>query len=235
MHYPHPIEIATRRKRIALVAGGILIIAGLVVFTLWPAGPYYHGRSLDAWLKDFVNPLGNGNSIRDLQAGDIRQRMEDSQRAVKAIGTNAIPRLLQLLQAKGADARNVPSSLGLRASRSRWFPSAAEKHSMAQAGFMILQKDASPAVPELTALTKDSDPGTRMRAFEILFFVVPPDYKTLTVTLVPFGHDPDSYNRERAAGYMRSFLGIISPEDAEKASVYQAFPELRSPTATAEH
>lgn len=209
-----------------MLVGGLIVIAGVVVYAFWPAGPYYHGRSLNAWLEDFVNPVRNVNSIRDLQAVDFKQRMEDSQRAVKAIGTNAIPTLLRLLQTKGGDARNMVS-FPLGAFGNRWFPTAAEKHAMAQAGFMILRKDASPAIPALTALTKDSDPGMRMRAFECIFFVVQPDYKTLTTILVPFGHDSDPYNRERAAEHMRNFLALITPEDADKAGVYDAFPELR--------
>lgn len=106
---------------------------------------------------------------------------------------------------------------------------------MAQAGFTILGKDALPAKPALIALTRDNDPSVRLTAFECLFFIVQPDYKTLTSILVPFGHDPDRYNRERAAEHMRMFVAIITPEEAEKAGVYEAFPELRASTATGLH
>lgn len=102
---------------------------------------------------------------------------------------------------------------------------------MAEAGFTILAKDALPAEPALVALTKDNDPSVRLTAFECLCSIVQPDYKTLTTILVPFGHDPDRYNRERAAEHMRMFVAIITPEEAQNAGVYEAFPELRSGAA----
>lgn len=233
MHFPHPMEIRARQRRNAIAAGLLLLSVAFLVYLCWPQGPFYHGRSLNAWLQDFTNPLrhASGIPLQNLSA-EMGARMEGAQRAVKAIGTNAIPTLLQYVRAKDSGVTHmVGAPMGPRSFAGDWFPSAREKHAMAQAGFTILGKDALPAQPALIALTKDNDPSVRLTAFECLFFIVQPDYKTLTTILVPFGHDPDRYNRERAAERMRMFVAIITPEEAQKASVYEAFPELRPSTA----
>lgn len=234
MHFPHPMEIRARQKRKTIAAALLILIVAGLVYLCWPQGPFYHGRSLKAWLQDFTNPLrhSSGIPLRNLSA-EMGARMEGAQRAVKAIGTNAIPTLLQYVQAKDSGVtRMVPGPIGPRSFVGDWFPSAREKHAMAEAGFTILDKDALPARPALVALTRDNDPTVRMTAFECLFFMVQPDYKTLTTILVPFGHDPDRYNRKKAAEHMRMYLALITPEEAEKAGVYEAFPELRAtPTA----
>jgi len=220
------------------VAGALVfVIVVFLVYLCWPQGPFYHGRSLKAWLQDFTNPLrhASGIPLQNLPA-EMGARMEGAQRAVKAIGTNAIPTLLQYVQAKDSGVGHVVAApIAPRSFAGDWFPSASEKHAMAQAGFTILAKDALPAEPALVALTRDNDPSVRMTAFECLFFVVQPDYKTLATILVPFGHDPDRYNRERAVEHMRMCVAIITPEEAEKAGVYEAFPELRTSTATGSH
>jgi len=234
MHYPHPIELAARRRRMALIGAGSALVVAVIVYLLWPAGPFYHWHSLDAWLQGYINPIGHISSIQDLKTGAFRERMENSRKAVKAIGTNGIPRLLELLQAKGSTAKDIIASpLGLRRFGSAWFPSAWEKNIMSTVGFMILQKDAMPAEPALITLTKDNDAGVRMRAFQALCFIEQTNYEKLVPLLVPFSHDPDPDNRERAAGEMRIFLMSMTPEEAEKAGVYDAFPELRHPMANA--
>jgi len=220
------------------IAGAILfLLVVCLVYLCWPQGPFYHGRSLKAWLQDFTNPLrhASGIPLQHLSA-EMGARMEGAQRAVKAIGTNAIPTLLQYVQAKDSNVTHmVAAPIAPRSFVGDWFPSAREKHAMAQAGFTILGKDALPAQPALIALTKDSDPTVRITAFECLFFIVQPDYKQLTTILVPFGHDPDRYNREQAAEHMRMFVAIITPQEAEKAGVYEAFPELRASTPPGSH
>lgn len=237
MHFPHPMEIRAKQRRKAIAAAFLLLLVAFLVYLCWPQGPFYHGRSLKAWLQDFTNPLrhASGIPLQNLSA-EMGARMEGAQRAVKAIGTNAIPTLLEYVRAKDSGVTHmVAAPIGPRSFVGDWFPSAGEKHAMAQAGFTILAKDALPAQSALVALTKDSDPTVRLTAFECLFFIVQPDYKSLTTILVPFGHDPDHYNRERAAEHMRTYVALIAPDEAEKAGVYEAFPELRSSTAPGPH
>lgn len=229
MHYPHPIELAARRRRMALIGASSALVAAVIVYLLWPAGPFYHGHSLDVWLEDCVNPFRHVNSIQDLRGPDVRERIENARKAVKAIGTNGIPHLLELLQAKGASTKDlIASPLGLRRFGSAW-----KKNAMATAGFTILQKDAMPAEPKLIALTRDNDAGVRMRAFQALCYIEPTNYQKLVPILIPFSRDPDPDNRERAAPLMQMLLMSMTPEEAEKAGVYEAFPDLRHPITNA--
>jgi hypothetical protein len=233
MQYPHPMEIRAKRRSLIIALAILLIVVAGVVYLCWPAGPYYRGRSLQSWLEDFRNPLrhASGLPLQSLPA-EMGARMKGATNAVMAIGTNAIPTLLQFARARGRTVRGFgpvmfpPNGL---------FPSAGEKRAMALTGFMILGTNALAAKPALIALTKDSDPGVRMTAIESLFFLLQPDFKTLTEILVPFGHDPDPLNRDMALGRMRMYLAIITPEEAEKAGVYEAFPELRPSTAAGAH
>ena len=100
---------------------------------------------------------------------------------------------------------------------------------MASMGFAMLGTNALPAVPALTLLTRDRDPGVRMCAFKCLVVILPLDRKTLVPILVRFGHDPDSGNRQEAARYMQLLLITLTPEEAKKAGVFEAFPELQMP------
>jgi len=169
------------------------------------------------------------HSRTELATIDISRQFNASQEAVLAIGTNAIPTLLELLQARDSSSEKsrlffVQRQPSLR-NRVR---TAREKHDMAQAGFMILQKGAMPAVPDLIKLTRHKVPQVRLRAFEFLVIIVSPDMKSLVPVLVPFGHDPDPENRRNASKHMQTLLFFLSPDEAQAAGVYEAFPELRN-------
>ena len=169
------------------------------------------------------------HSLSQLQSVDVSARFEASRQAVQAIGTNALPFLLDWMQARdsGSGIAWADGYLPFGAPGR----SALEKHAMAQAGFMILQKEARPAVPALIQLTKDDNPGVRMRAFDSLMLVMGADAKSLVPILVPFGHDPDAGNRARAAQYMQWLTPLLAPGEAETDGVYEAFPELRTESA----
>jgi hypothetical protein len=232
MHYPHPIEIAARRKRIALMMASVVLVAAGLVYLFWPSGPYgpyYQGRALSSWLQDYSNPLHDLRQVQDLRELNFAQRFKDAEHAVKEIGTNAIPTLLQLLQAKDSGLKKLFFGSGSRLTVRQFTTTAREKRDMAFAGFMILQKDALPAVPQLMALTQHSDPEVRMRAFDCLVVIESPDVTPLVPVVVQFSHDPDPVNRAQAAHQMRMFIQMISPEEAKAAGVYEAFPELKPP------
>ena len=234
MHYPHPIEIAARRRRLAFIIASLVLVIALIVYLCWPSGPYgpsYQGRALTSWLQDYANPVHNLQHVSDLRELNFAQRFKDAEHAVKEIGTNGIPTLLQLLQAKDSGFKRIFFGSGNQFSLHRYTISAREKRDMAFAGFMILQKEALPAVPQLMALSKHSDPEVRMRAFDCLVIIESPDLEPLVPVLVQFSHDPDPVNREKAAQQMRMFIQMISPEEAKTAGVYEAFPELIPPAS----
>lgn len=235
MHYPHPIEIAAKRKRIACILAAMILVMAGILYAIWPTGPYgpyYKDRPLTAWLEDYTNPIRHLRNLRKLGSASFMQGFKDSQEAVNAIGTNAIPTLLQLMQAKDSWPRALCLNVIDRPmSQQDYFISARHKRDLAAAGFMLLNTNALSAAPELIKLTASNDADVRRRAFGSLVMVETPNLKPLLPVLVQFSHDPDPMNREMAAQYIQYILPTVSPEDAKAAGVYEAFPELKSSAA----
>ena len=231
MHYPHPLEIAARKKRIACIIGVMLLVVAGIVYTIWPTGPYgpsYRGRPLTAWLEDYTNPARYLQRLRQLGSTNLMQGFEDSNIAINAIGTNAIPTLLQLMQARDSWPRAICMNMidGPR-SQQDYFISARHKRNLASMGFMLLSTNALPAVPELLKLTDSSDADVRRRAFSSLFLIELPNRKPLLPVVVQFSRDPDAICREMAGQYIRQITPLISADEARAAGVYDAFPELK--------
>jgi hypothetical protein len=231
MHFPHPLEIRARRRRVIYLAAALAVLAGLVGWVLLRPGgepdePRYEGRTLTWWLGEYTNPFRRVHSVQQLRSFDFESVYRETSRAVKAMGTNAIPVLLRYLQAKDSKYKSgwLMVAGGLRRGNSY---TASEKNHMAQAGFMILQKDAAPAVPGLITLTQHKDPDVRFRALQCLLFIIPADYEKLVPVILRFAHDPDPGNRSRAADTMKLILPLLSEEDVKSFAVYSAFPQLR--------
>ena len=226
MEFPHPTEINIVRRRRLLVLVALLLVIGWIIYLYIPNEPFYQGRSLGWWLDDYSNPLANVHNLADLRNVDLNGQMLTASQAVVAIGTNAIPTLLKYVQARDS----TPGKIFLSAIRSTplhraRFWTADDKHAAAEAGFMILNKKAAPAAPALLALTKHKDADVRMRAYDSLIPITE-DYRSLAPVLATFAHDPDPGNRRKAAYYMQLMIPVLSPDEAQKAGVYEAFPEL---------
>jgi hypothetical protein len=234
MHFPHPEEIKASRRRLTYILASVLVLIGVVTYICWPdEEPVYQGRTLGSWLQDYSNPLRRGGTTHDLRSFNLAGQFETSRQAVLAIGTNALPTLLKYLRARDslpkkallACARTTPT---LRAEL--WAEQ--DKHAAAQAGFMILEHNALPATPALIQLTKEKDPGTRMRAYEALVVITQGDVNTLMPVLAQFGRDPEPENRNTALRHMQLLLRL-SPEEAQKTGAYETFPELLPPVVDA--
>lgn len=147
----------------------IIVFFGTTGALLWCAlprtEPSWQGKSLTKWLeergKDFTVPM------------DERPvRLDAATSAIREIGTNGVPRLLELTEARGA-------RLGgwlIRASggRMRWSGNT-RNHSrrLAWTGFEALGPIARPAVPGLTNLLTSSDPERRWVAAIALGYIGP--------------------------------------------------------------
>jgi hypothetical protein len=233
MEFPHPTEIGAHRRRIIYAVAFLLLVGGGIVYSCLPNGPFYRGRSLDAWLDDYANPMAHVRSLADLQSTDIRGQMKAAEEAVNAIGTNAIPTLLKYIEARDSGLKKMLLSAGKNAPlvhNLSWTED--NKHAAAQAGFMILGQRAACATPALIELTRRKDAATRIRACETLYFITA-DLKSLEPVLMTFAHDPDAGNRQAASRHMQSMLPLLSSEEIQKAGIYDAFPELRPVTAGA--
>jgi hypothetical protein len=118
---------------------------------------------LSTWLVDYPTvPVSPTNSASRLQTlTDIRQ----IEAAVREIGTNAIPTLLNWLR---ADDTPIKDSFARLAARHSWMPfhplSSRDQNLLAFGGFRILGRVASPAMPALRAMLHDDNFETRLRA-----------------------------------------------------------------------
>jgi hypothetical protein len=228
MLFPHPIEIRARRRRILLVAGVAVMLIGLLVCANLSNEPKYQGRYLSDWLADSTNPFGEIYDVPHLAGTGFSEKVRESQRAVRAIGTNAIPALLEMMEAKDSGLKRMWILFTWRTGWLQQVRSDLEKHELAKMGFIILQREAAPAVPQLIELTKSRDADLRLRALESLVLAGSSDYKALLPVLVSFGRDPDRENRERAASYVGMISSVLSAEELKQAGIYDAFPEQRA-------
>ena len=143
------------RKRVQ-IAVAVLLFLGLFGFTAWqvvrPREPVYQGRRLSAWLERF-SPDGDTPDVDE---------------AVRTVGTNTIPLLLQNLQAKDSRLRLMLSVLGLE------YTPARIRHMRAEKGFSALGADASNAVPNIIEVyEQNTSPSARQAAANALVEIGP--------------------------------------------------------------
>ncbi len=138
---PQPIAPAKFWLKSALVIVAVGILLALAWTPKGPREPEYAGRTLTQWLEHLEN---NGGDPK------VSDECED---AVRQIGTNALPVLLQLLEAPEEPWRREVNAFAARVGidkplvRRAWF-----KKRLAWHGFHILGAQAQGAVPELVAI-----------------------------------------------------------------------------------
>jgi HEAT repeat protein len=81
---------------------------------------------------------------------------DEAPNAIRAIGTNALPALLELARTKDSSGKKALLKLASRQSRFA-FEGASEAHDVAMRGYAILGPAAAEAVPALTDLLSDPD------------------------------------------------------------------------------
>jgi hypothetical protein len=138
------------------IAAVIVAVAGVAI--LWPGEkePEYLGVKLSEWLE-----MG-------------RSKRHGRDRAIRAMGTNALPRLLTLMRYERPKWRTVVASTYLGLPKfvvSRNLPEGIPYGSRERAadaavfGFQCLGHEAAPAIPELLTMLRDTNaPMTRCRA-----------------------------------------------------------------------
>lgn len=122
----------------SLVGVGLVMIAifGVLVWLLPPAQPTYNGRSLDSWLEEW------SHSDYD--------RTDPAAAAIKAIGTNGLPLLLNRLSQEESPMRNLLRA-ACRSIRIKLSGPISRQLGAAEA-INLLGADASAALPVLTNL-----------------------------------------------------------------------------------
>jgi hypothetical protein len=119
-----------------------LLIFGLAVFFLPSSDPVYEGKRLSAWTADLDGYAG--------------PKMEGAQEAIRHIGTNALPYIIQLLQTKNAPFK---ARVNQWLSKQSWikFRHTTPETLRSRGLFACeaLGTNARPAIPALTALVYD--------------------------------------------------------------------------------
>ena len=135
-----------KRHTSAYLCAGGLALAGLAIFLL-PGEPVYHGKRLSTWLAD-LHP----------RVGEARQ--QKAELALRAIGTNAVPYLLELLRHREPRLRRelrefsqrTKTFLRMRADYELPWVAVVERDLQLSAAFAALGPSARPALPALTNL-----------------------------------------------------------------------------------
>ena len=158
-----------KRALVALVACGVVI--GMVAFLSRDTGPSYHGKTLKQWMNQYCwpdNPTVADLHPRKVFFEDREARQNEAADAVRHIGTNAIPALLDWEDKEYRVAWKYKLLATLPKGLQNWHPVGwwlvGRDHYRADRalyGFYILGSNAIPAVPELThrMMTRNSDSG----------------------------------------------------------------------------
>ncbi len=175
-HSAHP----NRRRIIAGLL--ILVVIAIAIWMLRPKEPSYNGKRLSVWLDD----------QHWVEGGRIELSQESVQ-AVRAIGTNAIPFLMAMIQCKDSKAKMWIAARVWRLSFIHdYFPFNATKQRRAMYGFRALGLEAKQAFPELAGLVfHSSENGIFINA------LTEADAETITL-IANSVTDSDSEVRQRA-------------------------------------
>jgi len=131
-----------KRVQIALAVFLVVVVAGIAWQVLRLREPVYQGKPLSVWLQSY-SPDGDSPEVDD---------------AVHTMGTNALPALLGMLQAKDSKLKLALAALGFR------YTPAETQHLRAQKGLSALGADASNAVPALIEIYQQNTSPTASRA-----------------------------------------------------------------------
>jgi hypothetical protein len=224
LNFKYPRHSALMRKRLA-IAVAVLVFAALVA-TVWhslpPREPVYQGRPLSGWLNDYIYALP---TIYRADAATRAAAHSAVIAAVRAIGTNAIPFLLEMLQ-RPDDSRLRLLLLKADSIANRRFhiPSAWQVRDEGLAGFEALGAEASNAVPALIRIHQEN-PVFWVRAADCLGNIGPPARDAIPILL------PDITNADfilrvtavRALGQIHSRPEIVVPA-LTNALVHESMP-----------
>src|SRR6266481_3095062 len=149
-----PAHTDAMRKQVQIALAVLLVGVGGVI--AWQVRrlrePVYQGKRLSLWLQNY-SPDGDSPEVDE---------------ALRTIGTNAIPTLLAMLQAKDSTLKLELAALGLH------YTPAETRHMRAEKGFTALGADASNAVPALIEIYKQNvSPSARRAAANALVEIGP--------------------------------------------------------------
>jgi HEAT repeat protein len=169
------------RRKGWLVVAVLAVVLGLAAMFLWtPSEPSFKGKSLSHWLEAYQIPFMTTNGLwrngKPIGADDETPTRYEADAAFEAIGTNAIPTLLRLIQHRDSRRGYWQFSLAHKAPFFRIVRiSAHSPNNEALMAFRALGTNAGPAVPQLMEIYKrESDRDTKDWVLPTLIQIGPP-------------------------------------------------------------
>jgi hypothetical protein len=163
------------------------IVCLLIIPSVQAAEPVYDGKALSEWLLALHADLSDEEQIAATQqnvdpAKLLEQKQSRAQEAIRQIGTNGLPTLLDIISVEQWDRKKVLGKL-----KSKDFQKAAGNkdiptevfRGLAVDGFGILSTNAEPAIPQLTKLLRES-PECRLEVASVLAQIGPKGFAVLT-------------------------------------------------------
>jgi len=139
----------TKIRRLTLFILPAFIVGGLLWFALHTGEPSYQGKRLGQWLKEF----------------ETEDQRAEAGHAIQQMGTNALPRLLEMLQSTDSRLKQrVQNFLNSHSPVRINLGSANNARTRAVAAFEVLGAAAKPAIPTLTNLLDHSNSDVRSSA-----------------------------------------------------------------------
>jgi hypothetical protein len=200
-----------RRRRVVLLLLGCLLL-GAVVLSIRPKShePIYQGKRLSQWLILFVDAT-------------IAGQLEASN-AVCAIGTNALPWLMNRIQHEASPSRwvkwvalgrKLPGRMGR--SLNAWLANDLDfQMQLTQTGFRLLGPAARSAIPELSQTLRGSDPNASARAAAVMRYLGPEALEPLLSVVQ--NHNEAIGTRIAAVSALR-YMGYLGAEGASAIPV----------------
>jgi hypothetical protein len=224
-----------KRFRMARVILLIAVLGGLVWVLLSQREPTYQGRSLTAWLNDYAK--AHQSTQFPPPSERFRAEAQRASHAIHEIGTNALPTLIRMMQAKDSPLKQWFIKLVGRQSFVRFrFTPAWQFHEKAAYGFFILGEAARPATPELARLLITNPAewsfGWESRAALSLAHIAPDGAAVLAQLLTnpPSVRTADAVDLRRSAAIALYDLGAMR-DDPEATAYERASLELNLQTA----
>ena len=171
-----------KHRKLLILLACLAVVAGVVVFATRDDEPSYQGRSLSEWLLYGSKTVG---------------QYKETEVAVRAIGTNAIPCLLKWTRARPSEMQEtLHSKLPRSAADSsvgKFLTGSRDKVVLmpgyAVEGFKILGTNATAAIPELQSLLQDTaHPETGIKAIQALANIGSPAFPVLAAAFSDKGH-----------------------------------------------
>jgi hypothetical protein len=143
-----------------LLAALALLLGAVVTFAPKSNEPVYEGRSLTQWLREVDEAPLSWNGLEE-----TNHPVRIAIRAVRAIGTNGVPTLLRLIEARDSRAKTAVLYLLDKQTVVRIRVRRAENlNRYGIKGFQLLRTNAQAAVPSLLVDSHAKDPQLRTRA-----------------------------------------------------------------------